>query len=287
MELILSTGSVRGHTPTRLFAVAEAAGFEGLEYVVDPTHTAERERDIQNLIAETGLRVRNVHAPYAPVPGWGDEVESLLRAVDLAGRLEARSVTFHPPQRVMEDVPFARWISEVDDFQRDVGQGTVLVSIENMPKVRSWRGFKVPFTTSPFRYQNRGELWELLERHNLHMTFDTTHLGTTGESLDATFSQFRDRVRTIHLSNFRRRDFEKHTSLDDGDLDLRGFLQRVESSAFDGLMTLELRPQALEEDPAGPREVLGSSVQWIRKALASFQGHQPGEPSARSDETGQ
>jgi len=278
MDLILSTGSLRGHTPTRLFAVAEAAGFEGLEYVVDPGHTPERERDITSLIAETGLRVRNVHAPYAPVPGWGDQVQSLLRSVDLAGRLGARSVTFHPPQRVMEDVAFARWISEVDDFQRDVGQGAVLVSMENMPKVRSWRGFKVPFTTSPFRYQNRDELWELLEQHNLHMTFDTTHYGTTGESLGATFAQFRDRVRTIHLSNFRSRDFEEHTRLDDGDLDLRGFLQRVESSAFDGLMTLELRPQVLEEDPAGPREVLEKSVEWIRKALASLQTDPHADP---------
>lgn len=280
MELILSTGSVRGHTPIRLFAVAEAAGFEGLEYVVDSTHTAKREREITSLVAETGLKVRNVHAPYGPVPGWGGPVQSLLRAVDLAGRLEARSVTFHPPQRVIEDVAFTRWISEVDDFQRDVGQGTVLVTIENMPKVRQWRGFKVPFTTSPFRYQRRDELWELLERHNLHMTFDTTHYGTARESLGATFSQFRDRVRTIHLSNFRSRDFEEHTSLDDGDLDLRGFLRRVESSAYDGLMTLELRPQVLEEDPAGPRAVLEASVQWIRKALASLQTDPHGSPQA-------
>lgn len=278
MDLILSTGSVRGHTPTRLFAMAESAGFEGLEYVVDPGHTAERERDIRSLISETGLKVRNVHAPYAPVPGWGDQVQSLHRAVDLAARLEARSVTFHPPQRVMEDVSFARWISDVDDFQRDVGQGTVLVSIENMPKVRSWRGFKVPFTTSPFRYQARDELWELLERRNLYMTFDTTHYGTTGESLGAAFSQFRDRVRTIHLSNFRSRDFEEHTSLDDGDLDLRGFLRRVEASGFDGLMTLEIRPQVLEEDSAEPREVLARSVQWIRKALDSLQSDPHPDP---------
>ena len=270
MELILSTGSVRGHTPIRLFADAEAAGFDGLEYVVDPAHTTGREREMASLVAETGLRIRNVHAPYAQVPGWGGPVQSLLRAVDLSARLGAGSVTFHPPQRVIEDVAFARWISGVDDFQRDVGGGTVLVSIENMPKVRSWRGFKVPFATSPFRYQKRDELWELLERHNLYMTFDTTHYGTTGESLGATFSQFRGRVRTIHLSNFRSRDFEEHTRLDDGDLDLHGFLRRVESSAFDGLMTLELRPQVLEEDPAGARAVLETSVQWIRKAVESL-----------------
>lgn len=278
MELILSTGSVRGLTAERLFAVAEGAGFEGLEYVVDPRHTSEREREIERLVQDTGLRVRNVHAPYAPVPGWGNQAQSLLRTVDLAGRLGARSVTFHPPQRVMEDVQFARWISEVDDFQRDVGKGAVLVSIENMPKVRSWRGFKVPFTTSPFRYQRRDELWELLERHNLYMTFDTTHYGTTGESLGAAYSQFRDRVKTIHLSNFRNRDFEEHTSLDDGDLDLQGFLNRVESTAYDGLITLELRPQILEEDPAGHHAVLEASVQWIRKTLASLQRDPQADP---------
>jgi sugar phosphate isomerase/epimerase len=279
MELILSTGSIRGVTPTRLFAIAQTAGFEGLEYVVAPDHTAAAIGEIKRLAEETGLPVRNVHAPYLPVPGWGDQIQSLKLTVELASHLEARSVTFHPPQRVMQDVDFARWISSTGDFQRDVGGGEIIVTMENMPKVRSWRGFRVPFTTSPFRYQDRDELWELLEKHNLFMTFDTTHYGTTGESLGGCYAQFRERVRTIHLSNFRSRDFEEHTPLDDGDLDLRGFLRRVESSGYDGLVTLEIRPQAFEQDPAGPREALLRSVKWVREAVASL--HPDPHPEVR------
>jgi sugar phosphate isomerase/epimerase len=270
MELILSTGSIRGVTPARLFAIAQTVGFEGLEYVVAPDHTAANVNEIKILADDTGLRVLNVHAPYMPVPGWGDQIDSLRLTVELAVHLGARSVTFHPPQRVMQDVDFARWISSIEDFQRDVGGGEVVVTMENMPKVRSWRGFRVPFTTSPFRYQDRDELWELLERHNLFMTFDTTHYGTTGESLGGTFAQFRERVKTIHLSNFRSRDFEEHTPLDDGDLDLAGFLRRVESSRYDGLITLEVRPQAFEQDPDGPKQALQRNVKWFRDVLGSL-----------------
>jgi len=270
-ELLLSTGSVRGLSLTRLFALAETAGFSGLEYVVDQQHSPERVPELRSLIEETGLRIQNVHAPYMHLPGWGDPVKSVLRAVELAGQLEARSITFHPPQRVMEHVEFARWISKTGDFQSDVGRGKILVTMENMPKVKYWRGFKVPFTTSPFRYQNRDELWEILEKHNLFMTFDTTHYGTTGESLGACFSQFRDRVRTIHLSNFDAKEFEEHMPPQTGDLDLGSFLQRVDGSGYDGLMTLEVRPQELEAHPEGPREALDGMVRWIRQARESLQ----------------
>jgi len=267
MELILSTGSIRGVEASSLFTIAQAAGFEGLEYVVTPAHTAAHVNELKAIAARTGLHIRSVHAPYMPVPGWGDQIQALKLTVELADHLGARSVTFHPPQRVIQDVDFARWIVATSDFQRDVGNSRVAVSMENMPKVRSWRGFRVPFATSPFRYQNRDELWELLERHNLFMTFDTTHFGTTGESLGGCFAQFRERVRTIHLSNFRSRDFEEHTPLHDGDLDLGGFLRRVKSTGYDGLVTLEVRPQSFEQDPAGPGEALRRSVEWFRKAV--------------------
>ncbi len=272
MELILSTGSIRGVEPRSLFTIARTAGFEGLEYVVTPAHTAAHADELKSLTAETGLRIRNVHAPYMPVADWGDEIQSLRLTVELAAHLDARSVTFHPPQRVIEDVEFARWVSGTPDFQRDVGGGRILVSIENMPKVRSWRGRRLPFTTSPFRYQKRHELWDLLERHNLFMTFDTTHFGTSRQSLAGCFAQFRERVRTIHLSNFRRGDFEQHTPPYDGDLDLEGFLREVKSSGYDGLLTLEVRPQSFEGDPAGPLEALRRNVEWITQSLGGLHG---------------
>lgn len=281
MELLLSTGSVRGLGLPRLFALAETTGFEGLEYVVDRQHSPERVPELRGLIEETGLRIRNVHAPYMRLPGWDDPVQSVRNTVDLADQLGARSVTFHPPQRVVEHVEFARWISQTEDFQDQVGGGRILVTMENMPKVKTWRGRKVPFKTSPFRYQNRNELWEILEKHNLFMTFDTTHCGTTGEDLGVCFSHYRDRIRTIHLSNFDAKEFVEHTPPQQGDLDLQDFLIRVEGSGYEGLLTLEVRPQEFEAHPDGPREPLDAMVRWIRRALGSLQPDRlPHPPSA-------
>ena len=269
MKILLSSGSVYMLELEELFAEAKAAGFDGLEYVVDRRHKPQHRHQLEELADATDLPIMNIHAPYHAVDGWGDEIERVKRSVALSAEVGAHSVTFHPPQRIVEHVDFARWISETPDFQADVGEGVVQVTMENMPKLKVWRGIRVPFATSPFRYQKRDEFWEVLEHHNLGMTLDTTHVGTTGENLGAYFAQFRDRISVVHLSNFRSRDFQEHMPLTEGDLDLAGFMHRLVASGFDGRLTLEVRPRFVVEHPGGVRGALTESLAWIRAQLAA------------------
>jgi sugar phosphate isomerase/epimerase len=267
MKLLLSSGSVYMLSLQELFPAARTAGFDGLEYVVDRRHKPQHRHELSELADASGLPVLNVHAPYLLLDGWGDEIESIKRSVDLSAEVGAGSITFHPPHRTVEDVDFARWISETDDFQRDVGGGQVHVTMENMPKVKVWRGLRVPFATSQFRYQKRDEFWEVLERHNLGMTLDTTHVGTTGDNLGAYHAQFRDRIAVVHLSNFRSSDFQEHMPLTEGDLDLAAFLRRLVATNFDGKLTLEVRPRFVAEHPGGIPGALRESVEWMRTHL--------------------
>lgn len=268
MELLLSTGSTHGLVTLReTFKLAVRTGFDGVEYIVNRYSQPRQLESLHRAAEDTGLSVKSVHAPFEHVDGWEDRITALENTVELARSLGAGAVTFHPPQRTMEDVTFLRWISEVADFQREVGGGDVLITMENMPKSRSWRGIKVPFSTTPYRFQDRDEMWELMESHNLYMTFDTTHYGAAGESLGGCFSQFRDRVGLIHLSNFRRQDFQEHLPVHSGDLDLAAFLRLVKRMGFDRAISVEIRPNSLEEHEDGPEGALAEHVEWIQRTM--------------------
>lgn len=263
MELILSTGSVHTVPLEDQFRLASDAGFQGMEYVVNRHHGDKVGRRLEELSTEYDLPIRNLHAPFEPVPGWGNQVECLLRTVALATGLGARSITFHPPHRSMEDVAFFRWMDEIEDFQSQVGQGRVLMTLENMPRVRQWRGIKVPFVTMPYRFQSRDELWQLLEERNLGLTFDTTHFGTGKDNLAACLAQFRDRISTVHLSNFRAKDFQEHLPVETGDLDLDDFVARLARAEFDGLVTYEVFPHFLGEKREDMAASLRRLVDWF------------------------
>ncbi|GAB4244582.1 MAG: sugar phosphate isomerase/epimerase [Thermoleophilia bacterium] len=265
MELVLSNGSAYILSLEEQFALAKEAGFTGLEYVVNENHVPGTASRLATLIEKHDLPIRNIHAPFQQVEGWNGPVSSLLATVSLARKLGAQSITFHPPHRAMEDVTFHRWMVDIDDFQEEIGGGDVLVTVENMPRVKSWRGVRVPFTTAPYRYQERDELYELLEERNLYLTFDTSHFATAGENLSACYSLFRDRVKNIHLSNFSQNDFQEHLPFDRGDLDLEDFLRRSFKMGFDGQLTLEVFPEFLQEHPDGMLGSLCDYMSWLEK----------------------
>jgi len=263
VELIVSSGCAYVLGLEDQFKVAAEAGFDGFEYLVNREHVPETTAKLIELSRHYEIPIRNVHAPFQPVPGWDGPVTSLLSTVNVARAIEARSVTFHPPERAVDGVTFNRWMVGIDDFQKTVGGGDVMITVENMPRSKSWRGIKVPFATAPYRYQERDELWELLEEQNLFMTFDTTHFGTAGENLVAAYAQFRDRVRTIHLSNFSKKEFQEHLPFDQGDLDLADFIDRALGMGFSGLLTLEVFPEFLQTHEGGITGALKDFVRWV------------------------
>jgi sugar phosphate isomerase/epimerase len=263
VEVILSTGSVHTLPLEQQFELAKEAGFQGLELVLNRHFSAEVAARVAELSDRLDLPVRNLHAPFEPIPGWGTQPDAIVRTAELGRALGAVSITFHPPQRAMEDVGFQRWFGEIHDFQAEIGRGKIAITLENMPRMRVWRGVKVPFATTPYRYQNRDEMWELLEERNLFMTFDTTHFGTTKESLPAAFAQFRDRVRVVHLSNFRNRDFQEHLPVDQGDLDLAPFIRRLCSFGYQGLLTFEVFPVFIANHPKGFGGALRDFMRWL------------------------
>ncbi len=279
--LSLSTGSLHTRGPGRCFTFAAEHGLDGIEILCDPrpeTHSAEH---LRRLMDACRLPVTSVHAPF---PSWRLDdwrpgaVAGIEQAVALAEELGAQHVVMHVPRRfffwktrlgrITVRVPcwsrhgatIRRWIR--DGGLRDLQAGTpVTICVENLPRLTRW--------LSPRWTSSWNTLDEWPNAHE-HLALDTTHWATHGVApLDA-WRAGGDRIRHIHLSNFR--DGHQHELPHRGELDLAAFLRRVAEDAFDGHIVLEFKPDALEaEDDARLHQNLADAIAFCRDALAAKQ----------------
>lgn len=249
--IALSTGSLYTFGLARVFDLAAQAGFDAMEILIDERWDTRQADYLQKLSAEYQLSICCLHSPFMPhLPGWsGDPIERVKLTASLARELSVTTVVLHlPPKLGYVQVrgfnravtwptwhsPFKamrRWMqSEIARFEDDQG---VKLCIENMPARTIW-GRKYNFC-----WWNTLAEWPQFR----HLTLDTTHLGTWGLDLLVVYQQVRSRVYHIHLSNFNG---QEHRRLTDGYLPLAEFLQTLRADQYQGAITVELGPEALD-----------------------------------------
>ncbi len=277
MKIAFSTGSLYTCSLDRVFGLAREAGFDGVEIMLDNRWDTRDAAYLGRLRERHNLPILSLHSPFAPiaVDGWSwDEAIRTQRTVALAEALGAPIVVTHLPlrwhvavvrttlaqQRLTLPVPrrwgrrYGHWLkTELPVLQQ---ASPVTIAVENMPcrQIGRWR-FNV------YRL-NRIAQWAQFP----HLTLDTTHLGTWGLDILSVYQQVADRVAHVHLSNYR--DGQEHLRLDDGDLPIGAFLERL-TGRFRGTVTVELNPASLEaEDEAQVRAHLRATVEFYRRHTA-------------------
>jgi sugar phosphate isomerase/epimerase len=99
-----------------------------------------------------------------------------------------------------------------------------------------------------------------------HLTLDTTHIGTWGFDLLQVYERLKERIVHVHLSNYNG---QEHRLPEDGHLPLAELLRRLRRDGYEGAVSLEVGPEALEaEDEAQVRTHLRRAVAFFREYLA-------------------
>lgn len=278
MKIAFSTGSLYTYGLDRVFRLAREAGFDGVEIIVDNRLDTQDDAYLRRLQERHDLPILSLHSPFPliAVDGWAwDEVTRTQRTVALAQALGVPTVVSHLPLRLHIAVvqatlverrlllpilwpwgrSYARWLkADLPAWQQTL---PVTVAVENMPCF--WLGRR----RLDVHLMNRVEEWGRFP----HLTMDTTHLGTWGLDILAVYEQVADRVAHVHLSNYR--DGQEHLRLDDGDLPLGAFLERLRDR-FQGTVTVELNPVSLEaEDENQVRAHLQATVEFCRRHVGS------------------
>lgn len=251
----LSTGSLHCYGLHRTFSLAKEAGFSAVEVMVDDRWDTRQPDYLRSLKKEHGIEIACLHSPFvASVPGWSnDQVARLEETLRVAERVGAQTIVAHLPFRwtraslrlpflertyhlhvpIVGDGKYTRFLTE--QLPQLQATTSVTIAIENMPYNHRVMGRRASF----YGLNTLPEI-ERFESVN----FDTTHFATHGQDILAAYERLRHRVAHVHLSNYK--DGREHQLLWDGVLPLDQLLKRLAADSFDGVLSVELEPRALE-----------------------------------------
>jgi hypothetical protein len=195
-------------------------------------------------------------------------------------------VNFHPPSGLLPRYRLNDELSENIQSYKDVLKDSgIILTIENLPAIGTFRRFfinrlKLSFQKRQFDQRKLKDISPLLRRmmnnmrqivkfaedNDIYVTFDTTHIGTTGLDLLAAYDVFKDRIANIHLSDYDGR--LQHLLPGTGYLPLERLLDQAKRDGYNGTITLETCPAAMEHtDKAKAARNAETGLKYIKNAL--------------------
>lgn len=255
MKLVLSAGSLYTLPLAKVFEIARDTGFDGMEIIINYDFqyqdNAALIRELQQI-----LPVCSLHAPFFELDGWGNKIDQLLRTAALAIDTGIPLINFHPPAWMGLELKFWRWFSGIGDFQAEVGQNQVLITIENMPCTGA-------FKVNPYLLGQTGKMIRFMQERNLYLTFDTAHMGSSKANFLHDFHLFYDSgaMRNIHFSDYGYG--REHLLPGHGVLPLTRFLNHLRETGYDSTLTLELSPHEFPEHEDGIREGMAEIFAYL------------------------
>lgn len=257
MKLLLSTGSLYTLPMTKACEIARDTGFDGVEAIVgsefqhgNPLNTL---RELQKIIP-----IYSLHAPFFDIDGWGNKPQQLRLTVRLALEAGIPLINFHPPSWLNMELHFWRWFHSIQDYQQEIGQGQVVITVENMPCSGA-------FKINPYLLAKTVRLLDFMYHHNLYLTFDTTHMGSGKTNFLSDFHQCYNsgRMRNIHFSDYG--NDREHLLPGRGVLPLTRFLNHLRETEYNETVTLELSPYEFPKDEEGIRRGMAEVFAYLQK----------------------
>jgi len=230
--------------PLRIvFRLAAEAGFDGVELVMAPEVWLRGPRYVQALAREYGLSVCSVHQALMSGGSHGSDAGRMGDALSTALDLGCPCVVVHDPGVIRWGDPKAqRWLSRIGACQEHGRGSGVRLALENPGVYRESDLCNLlgrPVVLADFA-----------RRHDLDITLDTCHAGTTSMPLSETYSWLKGRLANVHLSDLKRlrptvdQHFlynlsSHHQVPGEGFLRLDQFLSQLARDGFRGPVTLE------------------------------------------------
>jgi hypothetical protein len=176
-----------------------------------------------------------------------------LRTAALAIDTGIPLINFHPPAWMGLELKFWRWFHGIRNFQTEIGQNQVLITIENMPCTGS-------FKVNPYLLGQTGKMIGFMQERNLFLTFDTAHMGPSKANFlhDFISSTIR-RMRNIHFSDY---GYGRSTCCPGTAFCPDPFSQSFAETGYDSTLTLELPPRISEHED-GIREGMAEIFAYL------------------------
>ena len=255
MKLIFSAGSLYTQPTPKVFELARDVGFDGMEIIVNHDFSGRNQVNYLRSLSEI-LPIYSMHAPFFEIDGWGGKIDQLKICTNLALEAGVPLINFHPPSWLGLELKFWRWLKKIDDFQADLGQNQVVITMENMPCMPKSK-------INPYMLSAPEKMTSFLKEHNLFLTFDTAHCGSMHTSFINDFYHYygSGRMRSIHFSDYA--NGEEHLMPGHGGLPLTRFLNHLRETGYDHSLVLELSPYEFPEEFGQIRATLEEVFRYL------------------------
>ncbi len=273
VKFAFSSNAFRKYTLRETIEVLASIGYEGVEIMADVPHaypkdlTPEDVIGLRRLLEKHGMQVSNVNAFTLHAegdtwhPSWIDpdrekrrqRINHTLACVDLAWRLGAATISTEPGgpldgmDRLRASALFREGLSVVGKRARTLG---LRVLIEPEP------GLMLE-TSTEFM-----DFYRDLDPEVFGLNFDIGHFFCVGEDPASLVELLKHCTFHYHLEDIPATREHVHTALGRGALDIPSVLRALESSGYEGFVTVELYPY--QDNPA---EVARDALAYL-KALS-------------------
>ncbi len=257
MKLVLSAGSLYTLPLEKIFEIARDTGFDGVEIIINYDFQYQDNLALLKDLAQI-LPISSLHAPFMELDGWGNKIQQTTKTADLALKSGIPLINFHPPSWLGCELKFWQWLKRIKDCQREIGRDQVIITIENMPSTG-------PFGVNPYLLGSTSRLIQFMAEHNLYLTFDTAHMGSSKANFLHDFHMLYDtkRMRNIHFSDFGYG--REHLLPGRGVLPLTRFLNHLRETGYNKALTLELSPHEFPEHEEGIRESMLEIFSYLQQ----------------------
>ncbi|MFQ6016359.1 MAG: sugar phosphate isomerase/epimerase family protein [Anaerolineae bacterium] len=274
MKLSLSTASLY-HYPLRwIFSMAAQLGFAGLELVLGPEAIVRGPAYLNRLSEDYALPILTIHPPAFQFPGWG-RLTCWPKLVDFAAAVDCPIMIIHPPRIKSFDSVWGRTYLDTLAISKEKASRTgTEISLENRACFRK--------DDRELILNDGLSLRRFAEKHDLSLTLDTSHVGSSDETLMAMYRAFRGRLSNVHVSDERQlprfldkpylyTHFKQHQMPGHGILPLTHFLAQLTQDGYRGPVTLEVSPIPLRAwwPPCAKRR-LAQALAFTKEGLDLF-----------------
>ncbi len=230
-----------------------AVGYEGTEmFDGNLLEYADRPDEFRQLLADVKLDLVSVYSGanfiYADI--LPDEMHRIHRAAELAATFGA--------ERLVVGGGARRAAGSTDEDYRRLGESLDRVAdlAESFGLTASYHPHLTTIVESP------DELERIMHLSKIGFCPDTAHLAAGGGDPAALIRTYADRIRHVHLKDFRAEPFQ-FLPLGEGDLDFTDIIQSVKESGYDSWLIVEL--DSYDGDPRRAAEI---SKTYLDRLLA-------------------
>lgn len=264
MNFAISTGTFFNTPFVKTLDIIRKSGFEHIELLEywkggDSWEMGQHLKDITpketlKIIKESGLKISSLHDGGGVIEDGKESVVAKSTYEFLEhGNSDIPCIVFHVPHKKTDDKSWRETYRSVagNDLQAIKNK---IICIENMP------GFK-DFTVL---LSEPSDLFNFTVEYNIHINIDTTHYAQMNVNLIEAAKILKERVRTIHISDYLNP--KSHVYLGKGTLDLAGFINSLDTSLLHAI-TIECDIEYCEYDTGKTIWLLENALNYVKSIL--------------------